>query len=255
MREVEDPGELVELFSRDRPAHAYGLADLEPQFWERSRWFRRGDAAVGIVSLSADITTVYAISSADPSGALTLTADLIDVIPPATMITGPVGLAETIGERCEIEDLGHHVKSLLSRPELLPDSSAVVPLSVDDFQLLEGLHLTDPGAAFVLDSMLADNTFVGLFDPGNGSRLIAAAGTHVVSVRHDIAAIGAVFVEPAARGRGLGAIVTAGVCARLKGRVSTIGLNVDAANTAARRTYERIGFVDCHAYEEIILRP
>jgi len=255
MREIDDPAELAELFGRHRAIHAYGLADLESPFWEASRWFRRGDAAVGIVDLGEGVTTTYAISSADAAGSLVLVAELLDRIPAGTMITGPTGLAETIGRRCEIDDLGPHVKCVLVRPDLLPSADSVVSLSIDDFPAVAALHATDPGAAFVLPAMLADDTFVGIVDTADPQRLVAAAGTHVVSERYDIAAIGAVFVDPEARGRGLGAVVTAGACARLKGRVSTIGLNVDAANTSARRTYERIGFVDCLDYEEIVVGP
>ena len=253
MRHVEDPAELAELFGRDPEVHTYGLADLEPPFWDRSSWFRRGDAAVGIVPLGDDVTTVYAVSSADPAGALALTVDLLDRIPRGTMVTGPVGLAAAVGRRREIDDLGRHVKCVLRHPSRLPDVTGTVPLTTADFDRVRALHATDPGAAFLLESMLADDTHVGLGHPADPARLVAAAGTHVVSTTHGVAAIGAVFVEPAARGRGLGAVVTAAVCARLEGRVSTIGLNVDAANRAARRTYEKLGFVDCLDYEEVIV--
>lgn len=252
MREVPDPSELAELFGRDRPVHAYGLADLEPPFWDRSTWFRRGDAAVGIVPLGADVTTVYAISSADPQGALELVVDLVDRIPDGAMITGPVGLASATRAVCHIEDLGLHVKCVRRDGASLPSATDVEPLGVADFDRLSALHDTDPGAAFVLESMLATDTFVGVAARG---RLVAAAGTHTISDRYGIAAIGGVLVDPAHRGRGLGAVVTAGVCNRIAGRVSTICLNVDAANAAARRTYERLGFVDCLEYEEVIVNP
>ena len=255
MRVVSEPGELAALFGRDRAAHAYGLADLESPLWDRSTWFRRDDATVGIVALGDGITTVYAISPADPNGSLALVVELLDEIPDGSMITGPVGLGAAVGVGGPINDLGPHVKCVLAHPERLPSAAAAQPLAVGDFARVTRLHATDPGAAFVLEPMLADGTFVGISHPDDPDRLVAAAGTHVLSSTYEIAAVGAVLVDPAARGQGLGAIVTAGVCGRLKGRVRTIGLNVDARNLAARRTYERIGFVDCLEYEEVIVRP
>ncbi|MFT5201814.1 MAG: GNAT superfamily N-acetyltransferase [Candidatus Aldehydirespiratoraceae bacterium] len=255
MRVVSEPAELAQLFGRDRAAHAYGLADLESPLWDRSTWFRRDDATAGIVTLGGGITTVYAISLADPAGSLALVVDLLDEIPHGSMITGPVGLAAAVGAVAPINDLGLHVKCVLTHPERLPNAAAAHPLAVKDFARVASLHATNPGAAFVLEPMLVDDTFVGIAHPDDPDRLIAAAGTHVLSTTYEIAAVGAVFVDPAARGQGLGAIVTAGVCKRLDGRVSTIGLNVDAGNLAARRTYERIGFVDCLEYEEVIVRP
>lgn len=254
MRVVDDPGELAELFGRHPEVHTYGLADLEEPFWGRSEWFRRGDAAVGIVDLGAGVTTVYAVSTADPAGSVALVVELLDHIPAGTMITGPVGLTDAIRPRAAIDDLGLHVKCALGDATRLPESVGTIPLGVDDFGRLAALHATDPGAAFVLESMLADGTFVGLPDPADPSRLVAAAGTHVLSPTYAIAAIGAVFVEPQARGNGHGATVTAAVCERLRGRVTTIGLNVEAGNVAARRTYARLGFVDCLEYEEIVVR-
>ena len=255
MRLVDHPTELAELFGRDRGVHAYGLADLEEPLWGRSRWFRRGDAVAGIVDLGKGISTVYAVSAADPDGSVALVVDLLDEIPPATMITAPLGLAAAVGARCEIDDLGVHVKCHLRRPAQAVDTAAIVPIATADFPRLAALHETAPGDAFVLESMLADDTFVGIEHPDEPGRLIAAAGTHTLSERYRIAAIGAVLVEPAFRGRGLGAVVTAGVIDRLVGRVDDIALNVEAANAPARRTYQRLGFVDLLEYEEIIVRP
>jgi len=255
MREVDDPTELAELFGQDRSVHPYGLADLDSPIWERSVWFRRGDAAAGIVDLGDGVTTVYAISTADPSGSIALVVELLDRIPAGAMITGPIGLAVAMAGECPVDDLGLHVKYVLVDSDRLPAVTGTVDLAADDFARLAALHATDPGAAFVLESMLADETFVGLPHPDGSSRLAAAAGTHCVSTRHDIAAVGGVFVDPAFRGRGHGAVVTAAVCHRLRGRVSTIGLNVAASNIAARRSYERLGFVACLDYEEVIVHP
>jgi len=79
---------------------------------------------------------------------------------------------------------------------------------------------------------------------------VAVAGTHVLSQKYDVAAIGAVFTHPDHRGRGLGTAVTAGAIHRIGDRVSTIGLSCTEANLAARGIYIRMGFVESLAYDE-----
>jgi predicted GNAT family acetyltransferase len=81
-------------------------------------------------------------------------------------------------------------------------------------------------------------------------RLVAAAGTHVLSTEHGVAALGAVYVAPTHRGHGLGRAITTAVTRNLLPRVPTIGLNVAAANVGARRIYESIGFAPIFPYEE-----
>lgn len=234
--------------------HPCGLADLEEPFWSGSRWFRRGDATVGLVVLGEE-RTVYAITAHDEPGTLVLLLELLDEVPDNTMITGPIGLAAAVGAVTEIEDWGVHVKCVLSDLTRLPEPVGVVPLPAADSSRFRTAADQDPDAVFFLESMLADDTFVEIPDPGDPDSLIAAAGTHVLGEHHGVAAVGAVYVRPDHRGHGLGALVTSGVCARLAGRVETIGLNVHAANTPARRTCTKIAFTDILEYEESVLRP
>ena len=90
--------------------------------------------------------------------------------------------------------------------------------------------------------------FYGLRD---GARLIAAAGTHVVSRRRGIAAVGNIYTRPEARGRGFGRAVTGAVVAELlAGPCRDAVLNVAAANEPAIRVYTRPGFwTHCRHYE------
>jgi predicted GNAT family acetyltransferase len=76
-----------------------------------------------------------------------------------------------------------------------------------------------------------------------GDRIVAAAGTHLVSDTHGVAAIGNVFTHPDLRGRGLGRAVTGAVLADLGSRgIRTVILNVSQSNAVAVRMYERLGF-------------
>ncbi len=252
MHPVVDPAELAALFARRPDVHIYGLGDLEEPFWTRSRWVRRGDAAVGVVPLpDSTVTAVYAVSEADPEGTLELLIELLPELPPGALVTGPTGLARRAEAVRAIDDLGPHTKLVLGDRRRLPDPSAVRPLDASHVAELTALHASDPGAAFWSPSMLADGTHVGLWI---GDELVAAAGTHLVSERHSVAAIGGVIVRPDQRGRGHAGRVTAGVIERIGARATTIGLNVDSGNEPARRAYARLGFEECWRYEEIEVR-
>ncbi|WP_336923564.1 GNAT family N-acetyltransferase [Aquipuribacter sp. SD81] len=79
----------------------------------------------------------------------------------------------------------------------------------------------------------------------DGTLLACGAVTeHAPGVPH----LAAIATHPAARGRGLGGALTAGMTRSLLGRHAAVSLALWASNDAARRTYARIGFADGHDY-------
>lgn len=247
-RIVDDPDELAELFGRDRHNHVYALADLEEPFWSASTWWRRGDAAFGLVGLPDGARVVYAVSSADPDGTLDLARELAGEVPPAlvTGVRGITSIFEADGRQV-IWQRGYHRFHLTDRAAVPHVSSEIVPLGPADAEEALALYAVVPDAAFFLPSMLEDDTFVGIRRDGE---LAAIAGTHVFSERHGVAAVGAVFTHPSWRGHGFGTAVTAGVIDRIGDRVPTIGLNCTDRNLSARRIYLGMGFTTALAYDE-----
>ena len=245
---VDDPSELATLFERDRHDHIYALADLDEPFWSASTWWRNGDAALGLIGLPEGQTIVYAVSTSDPQGTLTLAAELAAEIPP-TLVTGSPGITSVFEQagREIVWQRGYHRFHLRDHSLVPEPTGQIVPLSSADSEMALALYDVVPDAAFFLPSMLEDETFVGMVAGGS---LVAIAGTHVLSQKYDVAAIGAVFTHPDHRGRGLGAAVTAGAIHRIGDRVSTIGLNCTKANMKARRIYTGMGFVESLAYDE-----
>lgn len=249
MERVSDPNELGSFFRDNVAAHVYALVDLEEPFWSSSRWFRRGAAVVGLIRLPGkNQFTAYAVSTRDPAGSLELLGDLVATMPPGTLITGPVGLADTVEPIRPLAWVGSHMRyALRADANPPPPPPEVVALDRSRGQDLRGLYASDPGAAFFLPDMLDDDGYVGIYD---GPELIAAAGTHVLSEEQRVAAIGAVFTRPEHRGRGHGRAVTLGVIERIRERVDTIALNVATANEPARAVYHRIGFEPVLTYDE-----
>lgn len=254
-RRVDDPAELAEFFRDEPGAHIYALADLESPFWEPSTWYRRGDAVVGLVRLpDGDAVTVYAVATRDAAATLELVGDVAPMLPPGTLVTGPLGLGEALASSRDVVWEAPHVRHVLTDPDRArtrANAARVEPLGRDEVDDLLELYASEPGSAFFLPHMIDDDTFVGVREEG---RLVAAAGTHVLSTRHGCAAVGGVYARRSHRGRGLGEAVTAGVVERVGDRVPLIGLNVAESNATARAIYERLGFEPRLRYSEAEVR-
>lgn len=89
----------------------------------------------------------------------------------------------------------------------------------------------------------ADPSFM-LVLPGTGE-VIGWGGLHSPSPEHRHASLG-VLLAPAWRGRGYGAAATRALCRFAFDRMNLerVSLVVFPSNVAARRTYERVGFVE-----------
>lgn len=256
-RVVEDPEELAALFARDRECHVYGLADLVEPYWSGSTWWRRGDAAVGVVPLpGSDEVAYYGVSPRDPAGTIALLAEVHEELPAGAVGSAPVGHVEALRPLRGLDDLGPRVKMVVDEAALrtasVPDGTGLVRLASTDHDEVVALHDLDPDAVFFVRSMWRGGRMLGArTDDGT---LVATAGTHVLAPSVGVAAIGAVFTHPAHRGRGLAAAVTSRLAASLLDDGLTVGLNVAEANRGARRVYARLGFRTVHRYEEARLR-
>jgi ribosomal protein S18 acetylase RimI-like enzyme len=248
---VRAPAALEALFGIDPEVHLYGLADLEEPYWSQSAWWLDGEAAVGLIRFpGSDVTTAYAMSQRAPWATMELLAELVSDMPSGTLVTGPVGLAARIRRERAVEDLGPHIRMIHDRRRIepSPDVERLGPADLDD---LVALHATDPGSAFFMPHMLHNGLFVGARVDG---RLVASAGTHVLSDRQRVAAVGAVVTDPEVRGMGWGSAVSATLVSLLARRGPAIGLNVAESNRVALQLYESIGFERRFTYEEIELR-
>ncbi len=249
MRRITDPAELAAFYGSHRELHIYALADLEEPYWSASTWWRDGDAIVGLVTLpDGEGDIVYAVSSRDPEGTLRLLGSLVDDLAPGVLLTGPLGLGDMLGgRRRRAWHRSYHRYALVDAAAMGEPAADVVDLGPDDADELEDLYARDPDAAFFRPSMLRHDTFAGVRRDG---RLVAAAGTHVLSDRFRVAAIGAVVTDPAWRRNGLAREIACGVHRRLTGRVDVIGLNCADRNTAARNLWLGLGFQPLLGYEE-----
>jgi len=251
-----DRDALIVLFGRDTSAHLYGLADLEDQYWSRSTWWARGDAAVGLIGIpGSDASVVYAVSAADPEGTKSLLADLAAAgdLPDQFTITGPTGLRAALSPSRQVGWYASHQKMLLVKRTNNDHASDPTPrrLGLDHSASIEALRSTDPDSSgFFYPGLVEIGPYFGVF---LGDELVAMAGVHVASRRFDVVAIGNVFTRRDHRGNGLANIVMLRLLEELRREYSWIGLNVETANLGAIRLYERLGFEWVMNYDEAVV--
>lgn len=232
------------VLERERLWSAYALADLEPPHAAQAHWLA-GEDAVVLVFRAFEPPVLFAAGLPDEA------RGLLAMVPAGRYLFTLMGthralLAARIQESNETQ-----MWRMALRPELFDANLAAgaESLSRQDLPGIESLFAEGPDRPDAFDpGQLDDHMFFGI---RQGGALVAVAGTHVVSTRRRLAAVGNVFTHPQHRGRGLATRVTAGVVQALRVRgVQTIVLNVAMRNAPAIRCYERLGFWPFCGYYE-----
>jgi len=252
MPHLLDLSEVRRRLERDRAWSAFSLADLDPPYAQHAIWFgpQRGDSVV-LVYGAYDPPIVFCQGEpeeceailAEPQVASRTAGAYLNVTDRLLPIAERAFATSELRRMCRM--LLH-----LDRPDT-PAHAAAVALGPDDLTSLQTLYADEP-PAFFLPTQLKDGVYFGVRESG---RLVAVAGTHVVSTSGSVGAIGNVYTRPDCRGRGLAAAVTGAVARELRRRgIATVVLNVVDSNAPARRVYERLGFVEYCVFHEGVAR-
>ena len=102
-------------------------------------------------------------------------------------------------------------------------------------------------ASWLPSSSIADGVYFGV---RVGGRLVAAAGTHVISREARLAVVGNVLTHVEYRGRGFATAVTGAVTAELLRTSDQVVLNVRSDNPPALQAYRRLGYTEHVRFEE-----
>ncbi|HUG85521.1 MAG TPA: GNAT family N-acetyltransferase [Euzebya sp.] len=250
MDPVTHPAQIMAVYRRSPHVHPYGIADVQ-QLWDTSRWWRRGDAVVGLLRLGGgDVVYAVADTTDVARSTLGLLGHLSDILPDHLVITGPTGLSEVLtGAGYDADWTDAYDKLHLPADVTLPPASGVT-------EVLRRRHHDEVVALIATDPDAGDFFHAELLDTGHyvGRRLagalVAVAGVHVVDPVNRIAAVGNVATHPAHRRKGHGRAVVVDLLHRLRDEVDVIGLNVRHRTDPARAMYRAIGFVHAVTYEE-----
>jgi ribosomal protein S18 acetylase RimI-like enzyme len=252
--QTRDRALLRAFLERDRLFAAYAICDLDEREFPRTRWAiaRQDGSDTEVVALGVE----YSGTSPQPLFLMGTDAGigaiLRDVLRPrlAFIAALPSSLAQV--QRCYRLDPGPQmVRMATDRERFQPvDDPGVERLSPLDAPDLNRLYRLGFGS-WLPGQSIAEGVYYGLRIRG---RIIAAAGTHIVSRESRLAVVGNVMTAPEFRGRGYAKAVTAAVTSELLGFCDDVVLNVRSDNPPALNAYRRIGYVEHVRYEERLAR-
>ncbi len=251
---LTDPNAIRALLETDRAWSVYALGDLAPGFFEHSEWYcaPAPEPALLLLYRLFETPVLFALGSPSAVGGL---LDEISNEPTLYLSIRPEILPQ-IEARYRVEPPGGVAmwRMILDPNRFRPAAAGARRLSLDDLPALEAL-LADGEAVgeapdFFSAAMLEQGVFYGVSE---GSALVAAAGTHLVTPAFGVAAVGNVYTRRDRRGRGLAAQVTSAVTADLLSRqppLTTVALNVNQQNAAAQHVYAGLGYERYCAFYE-----
>jgi RimJ/RimL family protein N-acetyltransferase len=236
----------------DRPWAAYALGDLTPRHFARGQWHLAEGPAPGLVLLyRGSFASPVLFALGEPAAVGPLLDELGDE--PEMHLHVRPEVRDLFARRYRILHEATMWRMVLGRDPRLPTPPPeIVRLGPSDLPALRELYADGEPAGEAPDffdpAMLDDGAYFGVRE---GDRLIAAAGTHLVTPEESIAAAGNVYTRRDRRGRGLATFCTGAVTAEVLRRgVRTIVLSVNRENPAAARVYERLGFARYCTFRE-----
>jgi ribosomal protein S18 acetylase RimI-like enzyme len=242
---------LRAFLERDRIYAAYAICDLDDREFPRTRW---GAAWSG----GSIVAIVLEYSGGSPQPLLAIGTDegivaiLRDVIRPrvAYIASLPVAIP-AVQTRYRLDAGPQMVRMWVDRARFRPaEDPGLERLGPNDAMELNRLYQLGFGA-WLPPSAIGEGVYFGLRVQG---KLVAAAGTHVVSTAARLAVVGNVLTHGDYRGRGYATAVTGAVTAELLKSCDHVVLNVRADNPPAISAYRHLGYAEHIRFEERLAR-
>lgn len=246
IRAVSDRGQLRAFLETDRLLAAYALCDLEDREFGKTRWGGAfdGDRLVALGLEYTGITPQPLFVMGRPEG---IESILRDVVRPRAAYVAALPEALPAVEGVYRLDPGPQmVRMWVDRGRFRPypaDVRRLLPSDIGELNRLYQLGF----ASWLPSSSIADGVYFGI---RIGGRLVAAAGTHVISRDARLAVVGNVLTHVDYRGRGFATAVTGAVTAELLRASDQVVLNVRSDNPPALQAYRRLGYTEHVRFEE-----
>ncbi len=246
IRTVTDRGQLRAFLETDRLLAAYAICDLEDREFGKTRWGGafEGDRLVALALEYSGITPQPLFVMGRQDG---IEAILRDVIRPRAAYVAALPNALPAVEASYRLDPGPQmVRMWVDRGRFRPypaDVRRLLPADIGELNRLYQLGF----ASWLPSSSIADGVYFGV---RLGGRLVAAAGTHVISRDARLAVVGNVLTHVDYRGRGFATAVTGAVTAELLRTADQVVLNVRSDNPPALQAYRRLGYAEHVRFEE-----
>jgi ribosomal protein S18 acetylase RimI-like enzyme len=237
---------LRAFLEQDRLFAAYALCDLEDREFGRTRWggAYHGDRLVALVLEYSGMTPQPMFVMGREDGIDAILRDLIR--PRAAYLATLTETLAVVKTHYRVDPGPQMVRMWVDRARFRPypaDVRRLLPVEIGELNRLYQLGF----ASWLPSSSIADGVYYGI---RAGGRLVAAAGTHVVSPEARLAVVGNVLTHVDYRGRGYATATTGAVTAELLRTCDQVTLNVRADNPPALQAYRRLGFVEHVRFEE-----
>ncbi len=236
---LRDPAHIRELLQPRVEYTAYALGQLEPPLFARTRWFwARGTSGTGLVLHSRGGLGDATFVMGDPDAVAAILS-----IQPGNAHTYATCQPQHLDGLKQVYRLANQqpmIRMSVTSNEFQGASRVpTVPLSGVDIRRINSLYGSEGGPSYYIPEHIDAGVYRGVVMEG---RLVAIAGTHVVSRQEQVAVVGNVFTHPAYRGHGFATAATSAVTAELLNYCRTVVLTVDPHNTPAVAAYQRLGY-------------
>jgi ribosomal protein S18 acetylase RimI-like enzyme len=248
-RLITDRALLHAFLAQDRIYAAYAICDLEAREFARTSWGAayEGDdlVAVGLEYTGPTPQPLFVMGRPDGVGAI-----LRDVIRPrAAYIAAQTTMLPAVEAQYRVDPGPQMVRMWVDRARFRPYPATVQRVHASEIGELNKLYQLG-FASWLPSSVVADGVYYGMRVNG---RLVAAAGTHVISPSARLAVVGNVLTHVDYRGRGFATAVTGAVTADLLRTCDQVVLNVRADNPPAINAYRRLGYAEHARFEERLI--
>jgi ribosomal protein S18 acetylase RimI-like enzyme len=249
-RSTTDRPLLRAYLERDRLFAAYAICDLEDREFARTRWgiATREDVIVAVAMEYGGLTPQPMFVMGENEG---IAAILRHVVRPrAAYVAAKAESLPAVAQAYRVEPGPPMIRMWVDRARFKPapaHTERLLPVEVGELNRLYQLGF----AAWLPATAIAEGVYYGIRVNG---RLVAAAGTHVVSRQARLAVVGNVLTHADHRNRGYAKAVTSAVTAELLRYCDDVVLNVRSDNPPAIAAYERLGYVEHTQFEERLVR-
>jgi RimJ/RimL family protein N-acetyltransferase len=241
---------LRDFLERDRLYAAYAICDLDEREFGRTRWgvAREAGEAIAVVLEYGGYAPQPVFVMGDTAGIAAILREVIR--PKAAYLAGLPEHLPALEGLYTFEAGAPMVRMWVDRPSFRPypgEVRRILPIEAGDLNRLYQLGFT----AWLPSTALTEGVYYGVWVSG---RLVAAAGTHVISREARLAAVGNVLTHVDYRGRGYATAVTGAVTAELLRTCDQVVLNVRSDNPPALAAYRRLGYREHIRFEERLVQ-
>jgi ribosomal protein S18 acetylase RimI-like enzyme len=238
-RRLTDKASVLAILQTDRLYAAYAIGDLGDNLFSLCDWIAadegHGPSALAMMFNGFHPPALFVMGEAD--GVQAILSSLTQTA--AVQMTYCPEHAAAVARYYRCGEARHMWRMAVDGSTFVPAAGPVERLSSEDLMPLNELYAWG-GHSFFSGYQLDEGVYFGVRQDG---KLLAAAGTHVVTPEYGIAAVGNVYTHPDQRNRGYATACTGAVVAELlRLGCSSVVLNVWQENAPAVRAYEKLGF-------------